>query len=238
MKQEKPLINFPVSCSSILNFFDAKAHDFCFPISAMKLEICFKIAAVFPAVLILLGSSACSLSKSTEDQDAAAGQRHAPLIAFTGNERGSLAGADSPVEKQPDTQDAISFEKPPAIPDMIDGTYQPPTPEQLGEQLQGAGSRWLYGPGFGRTVTNVATAVIFPPYAIYLLGNAGLALAGYKPLYVTDALPNPAKEHIISAYDGVTSVPGRITSFVAGREYYEGKEAEDSQEVEMTPQRR
>ena len=141
-------------------------------------------------------------------------QKHAPLIAFTGTQRGRLAEGEDEAEE-------FSFDKAPPIKDILNGEYQPPSPQELGDGLQGASSRWFYGPGFGRTLTNVATAVIFPPYAIYLLGNAGLAIAGYQPLHVTDALPNPAKEHIVSAYDGVTSVPGRVTSFVAGREYYE-----------------
>ena len=43
-------------------------------------------------------------------------------------------------------------------------------------------------------------------------GNAGIALAGYDPLYVTDALPDSARTGVLSAYNEVTSVPGRINA--------------------------
>jgi hypothetical protein len=88
-----------------------------------------------------------------------------------------------------------------------------------GDELSQFGRQWFYGPGFGRTLANVGTVVLFPPYALYLLGNAGLALAGYQQLYLTSALPNPARRYVLDVYDGVTSVPGRITSTVAGEEF-------------------
>lgn len=61
--------------------------------------------------------------------------------------------------------------------------------------------------------------VVFPPYIAYLLGNAGLALAGYEPLYVTNLLPNTPRGYVLTVYDGVTSVPGRFNAAVAGEEY-------------------
>ncbi len=70
-------------------------------------------------------------------------------------------------------------------------------------------------------MANVGTVVVFPPYALYLLGNAGLALAGYEPLYVTDALPGEARDAALTVYDGITSVPGRIAAGVAGEEFSE-----------------
>jgi len=85
--------------------------------------------------------------------------------------------------------------------------------------LRTYGRHWLYGQGVGRTIVNVGTVVLFPPYALYLLGNAGLALAGYEPLYVTSALPEPARDYTLAVYDGITSVPGRITARIAGEEF-------------------
>lgn len=73
---------------------------------------------------------------------------------------------------------------------------------------------WMLGGGIGRTALNVTTVVVFPPFALYLLGNAGIALAGYDPLYVTDALPDSARTGVLSAYNEVTSVPGRINAAV------------------------
>ena len=85
--------------------------------------------------------------------------------------------------------------------------------------LEKYGHHWLYGNGFGRTMVNIGTVVAFPPYALYLLGNAGLALAGYEPLYVTSALPDEARDATLDVYDGITSVPGRIAATVAGEEF-------------------
>lgn len=69
---------------------------------------------------------------------------------------------------------------------------------------------------------NIGTVVVFPPYALYLLGNAGVAFAGYEPLYVTDALPEPARKEVLGFYNGVTGVPGRVNALVAGEPYVQG----------------
>ena len=93
------------------------------------------------------------------------------------------------------------------------------TPEENGEVLRQAGRRWIYGQGVGQTMLNIGAVVLFPPYAIYLVGNAGLALAGYQPLYVTDALPTNVRKNYLGAYNGVTSVPGRISASIAGEDF-------------------
>ena len=85
--------------------------------------------------------------------------------------------------------------------------------------LREFGHRWFYGHGLGRTIANVGTTVAFPPYAIYILGNAGLSLAGYEQLWVTSALPEPVKRYTLLVYDGITSVPGRIAAAVSGEEF-------------------
>ena len=115
----------------------------------------------------------------------------------------------------------ISFDKPLSIPDLATGKVAPPTGEQFSEQLSNSGHKWFYGGGIGRTIANVGTVVVFPPYALYLLGNAGLALAGYSPLYVSDLLPEQPREYVLGAYDGVTSVPGRLNALIAGESFQE-----------------
>lgn len=95
------------------------------------------------------------------------------------------------------------------------------TPEQLNAELKKAGSRFLYGPGLGRSATNIGAIAVFPPYAIYLLGNAGLSLAGFHEMYITNFLPDTPRKHVLGFYDGVTSVPGRVAALVAGRKYHE-----------------
>ena len=113
----------------------------------------------------------------------------------------------------------IDFSRPPSIPALATGQEKPPTPAELKAQLGPALKNWFYGPGLGRTAANVSTAVLFPPYLIYLVGNAGLTLVGAGPLYVTDALPEQPRQYMLSAYEEVTGVPGRLTAAVAREDY-------------------
>ena len=106
---------------------------------------------------------------------------------------------------------------------------RPPTSDELSQQLAVAGHRWFYGQGIGTTMLNVGTVVLFPPYALYLLGNAGVAFAGYEPLYVTDALPEPAKKEVLGLYNGVTGVPGRLNALVAGERFVNGAAASNGE---------
>lgn len=92
-------------------------------------------------------------------------------------------------------------------------------PEKYQEKLDNYLDKWFYGQGLGQSITNIGTAVFFPPYALYLLGNAGLSIAGYQPLYVSSILPEKSKDTIMAPYNSVTSIPGRITSSIAGKEY-------------------
>ncbi len=124
-----------------------------------------------------------------------------------------------PVEKKESAETNDMFSNPPSIRELATGEATPPTPEELEVKLQESAEKWFYGRGLGRTMTNVAAIAVFPPYAIYLLGNAGLQLAGYDPIYITDALPGEGRETVLGVYDGITSVPGRVTSTIAGREF-------------------
>ena len=108
---------------------------------------------------------------------------------------------------------------PQSIRKLASGEEKPPSPEETRRQLDLAGRRWLYGHGLGQTMVNVGAVLVFPPYGLYLLGNAGIALAGYEPLYVTDALPEKPKEYWQSTFNGVTSVPGRCAAAVAGEDF-------------------
>jgi hypothetical protein len=123
------------------------------------------------------------------------------------------------MEASPEGKNTISLERPVSIAALATGKTKPPEPEEFGEQLQTSGRKWLYGGGLGRTMVNVGTVVVFPPYVLYLLGNASLALAGYEPLHVTSLLPERPRQYVDDAFDAATSVPGRTVSFVAGEEY-------------------
>ena len=93
------------------------------------------------------------------------------------------------------------------------------SPDETKELAKEAGSNWLYGQGFGQGAVAVGGIVLFPPYALYVLGNGALSLAGYQPLEVTSLLPKETKSEYDSVYDGVTSGPGRLSAAVAGEEY-------------------
>ncbi len=116
---------------------------------------------------------------------------------------------------------AMNFAQPPNIGGLARGEVKPPTIEEANAELAKQGENWLYGSGFGATTLNVATCIVFPPYILYLLGNAGLQMAGYEPVYLTDAVPEPAREEVAGVYDGVVSVPGRIAAVTAGEEFRE-----------------
>jgi hypothetical protein len=93
------------------------------------------------------------------------------------------------------------------------------SPEESEELLEQMGSNWLYGQGVGETAMNIGGVLLFPPYAIYLIGNAALSLSGYEPLTVADALPDEEGTTYREAYDSIAAGPGRFAAAVAGREY-------------------
>lgn len=100
----------------------------------------------------------------------------------------------------------------------------PIPPEKINEKNAGeiakeAGGNWLYGQGVGETAVAAGGIFVFPPYALYLLGNAALSYSGYEPLYVSDALPENAKASWNNAYENVTSGPGRLNAAIAGKEF-------------------
>jgi hypothetical protein len=125
--------------------------------------------------------------------------------------------------KQAKQKYEFSLETPPPIAKLASGEIEPPEPEEVNLQLEEATTNWFYGPGIGRTTLNVGTVVAFPPYAIYLLGNAGLSLAGYQQLHITNALPESPRNFVLSFYDGITSVPGRVNAIIANREYVDNR---------------
>lgn len=122
-----------------------------------------------------------------------------------------LLSACSVLEKEEDPQTELAKK----------AIEKPLPPEKTKELMSKVGSNWLYGQGVGETALTVGTIFAFPPYAIYVLGNGALSLSGYKPLHVTDALPDDARDGWNSVYDGVTGAPGHVTAAVAEREYRE-----------------
>lgn len=98
-------------------------------------------------------------------------------------------------------------------------SQKPMSPEKAQVVLSEMGENWLYGPGLGQTALNVGAMVVFPPYAIYVLGNSVLSVSGYEPLYVTDLLPDAERSEVNEMYDEVTTAPGRVSAALAGKEF-------------------
>ena len=96
---------------------------------------------------------------------------------------------------------------------------KPLPPEKTEELLSETGSNWFYGQGVGETALTAGAIFAFPPYAIYVVGNGVLSLSGYKQIRVTNALPEEERDAWNSAYDTVTSGPGRMTAAMAGKEF-------------------
>lgn len=121
------------------------------------------------------------------------------------------------------TNDDVRLEhditSPAYVRNLVTGKQPAPKPEEYEGQLAKAGEDWLYGPGLGRTTLNVGTVLLFPPYALYLLTNAGLALAGYDPIYITDALPEEPKETVDLVYTSITDTPGQLAATLAGENF-------------------
>ncbi len=109
--------------------------------------------------------------------------------------------------------------KPESEPTGIDIVGKPIPPEQAKEILSEMGGNFAYGPGLGSTALNVGTVVVFPPYAVYLLGNAILSISGYQPITVSSILPEEDGKQWSNTYDELVSGPGKMVAAMAGREY-------------------
>ncbi len=120
-----------------------------------------------------------------------------------------LLSACSVLQKEEDPQMKLA----------VRSVQKPLPPEKTKELLGKMGGNFVYGQGFGEAAITVGTIFAFPPYAIYVLGNGALSVAGYKPLHVTDALPDDARNGWNDVYDSVTGVPGHVSAAVAGEEF-------------------
>jgi hypothetical protein len=105
---------------------------------------------------------------------------------------------------------------------------KPLSPEETEELMGTVADNWFYGQGVGEAALTAGTIFIFPPYALYVAGNAALDLSGHKQLRVTDALPSDEREVWNEVYEGVTSVPGRVTSGIAGEDFRSRADAKES----------
>lgn len=104
---------------------------------------------------------------------------------------------------------------------------EPLSPEETEAILGEVGNNWLYGEGIGDTALTVGTVLIFPPFAIWVAGNAVASLAGYEPLRVSDMLPEEEGKEWEKAYGSVAAGPGRVAAAVAGREFRTKEQARE-----------
>lgn len=126
---------------------------------------------------------------------------------------GQVQAQNNREEEQPDprAKPNISFFK--------SAIEQPLSPENTEELLSEVGSNWLYGQGLGESALTIGTIAVFPPYALWVVGNAALQLSGEEPLEVSSMLPGESGEIWRSTYDGITSLPGHTSAVVAGEEF-------------------
>lgn len=110
-------------------------------------------------------------------------------------------------------------EEQPATAELTSIISKPLPPEKTQELLGEVGDNWLYGQGMGGTIATVGTVVLFPPYALLVAGNAGLSLAGYKQIWLSDALPKEGQQAWQMAYNTVTETPGRVSAAIADEEF-------------------
>ena len=109
--------------------------------------------------------------------------------------------------------------RPPTKKTSMDLIGEPIPPEQAKEVLSEVGKNFAYGTGLGDTALNVGAIVVFPPYAIYVVGNALLAVTGYETITPSKVLPKKAGESWAETYDTIVSGPGRVVAALAGHEY-------------------
>ncbi len=110
-------------------------------------------------------------------------------------------------------------ERPESEPSTLSVVGKPMSSEQAKEALSEIGGNFAYGPGLGDAAVQVGTVVVFPPYALYLLGNAVLSLSGYEPVTVASLLPEESGKTWSRTYDSAVSGPGKVVAAMAGHEY-------------------
>lgn len=110
-------------------------------------------------------------------------------------------------------------EEPSSEKQLTELAKKPLSPDETKALLSDVGENWLYGEGLGSSVLTVGTIALFPPYAIYVLGNSALSLTGYEELRVSNMLPDEERAQWNGVYEQISSGPGRLAAAVAGKEY-------------------
>jgi hypothetical protein len=94
----------------------------------------------------------------------------------------------------------------------------PPSPKESRELLAEMGADFAYGSGVGETALHAGAVVMFPPYALVLIGNSVAYLSGHEPIGVSDFLPKGSASAWSTFYSELVSVPGRVAAGLAQEE--------------------
>ena len=96
---------------------------------------------------------------------------------------------------------------------------QPLSGEETAEVMKEVTGNFLLGPGLGETAIDIAGIAAFPPYAIALLGNSLLSLAGYEQISIKKVMDNETREGYGETADVIYSAPAKLLSFITGNDY-------------------
>jgi hypothetical protein len=96
---------------------------------------------------------------------------------------------------------------------------EPLSPKETGEVVDTALTNFFYGPGLGETALDVTGAMLFPPYALVLIGQTLVRVAGYESPRLIEMFPEEQQQSYDETMDMVYSGPGRLVSAAAGEEY-------------------
>lgn len=160
-------------------------------------EIAVPLAVLRACVIfvVLCFVSACGMSKSPDPEPSS------PKVKVGAKGRPS---PDTPV---------LTLERVQKI------AVEPLSPEETGEVVDTALTNFFYGPGLGETALDVTGAMLFPPYAMVLIGQTLVRLAGYESPRFIEMFPEEQQQAYDDTMDTVYSGPGRLVSAAAGEEY-------------------
>lgn len=147
-------------------------------------------------VIVLYFVSACGMSA-----------RPAPETAYSSNVNSTTdrtSSSDTPV---------LTLERVQKI------AAEPLSPKETGEVVDTALTNFFYGPGLGETALDVTGAMLFPPYAMVLIGQTLVRLAGYESPRFIEIFPDQQQHAYDVTMDAVYSGPGRLVAAAAGEEY-------------------
>ncbi|HMO17875.1 MAG TPA: hypothetical protein PKA63_06730 [Oligoflexia bacterium] len=186
-----------------------------------------RFSLVVAAVYLLIMSIGCSRAPILPESELSdSGYRAKDLLTLKGfNQNVDFDGASVVYLKGSSSSQALdesgslkpwTLDRPPSMNEVREVVKN----GEADKHLSAMGDWWLYGPGMGYAMLNLGTVLLFPPYALYLLGNAALSISGNEPVRLIDVIPeNGGREVVEGVLDEVCSVPGKLNAAIAGRDF-------------------